>query len=66
VGVSIVSNLDSTLVEDKWKVFNQGIKNFKSTLCLELSEFPDKGLLPEEKSWFSKNNIDCSFLFNLD
>ncbi len=62
----IEQNLDSTLVENKWKVFNQGIKNFKSTLCIELSEFPDKGLLPEEKSWFSKNNIDCSFLFNLD
>jgi len=62
----IAINLDSTLLEkNKWKKFGQRIKNFRSALCIELSELPDKGLLPEEKSWFAKNNIDCSFLFNL-
>jgi len=60
----ISEGLDSTKIEDASSKFDQRMKNLRGTLCIELTELPAKGILPEEKFWFSKNNIDFSFLFN--
>lgn len=60
----ISTAIDSVQVEDEWSKFEQRMKNLRSSLCIELSVLPGKGILPEEKNWLSKNNIDYSFLFN--
>lgn len=60
------NGLDSRLIDETWEKFDQRIKNFKSSLCMELSGFPNKGILPEEKNWFIKNNIDYSLLSELN
>lgn len=58
------TGLDSTKVEAEWGKFEQRMKNLRGTLCIELTELPALGILPEEKHWLAKNNIDYSFLFN--
>jgi hypothetical protein len=58
------NGLDSTIIEEEWKKMEQRMKNLRATLCIELTELPGKGILPEEKNWLSKNGIDFSFLFN--
>jgi CheY-like chemotaxis protein len=60
----ISGGLDSTKIEEAWSKLEQRMKNLRGTLCIELTELPTKGILPEEKFWLSKNNIDFSFLFN--
>lgn len=59
----IYAGIDSTAVEDEWDKMEQRIKNFRNVLCIDISELPHRGLLPEEKSWMKENNIDFSFLY---
>lgn len=56
----ISTNLDSTLIQDEWKKFDQRKKNLMTALCIELTEIPNKGILFEEKKWFEKHHIDYS------
>ena len=58
---AIASSLE---LADEWERFDQRIKNFRNALCIDISELPRKGILPEEKMWLNKNKIDFSFLFN--
>lgn len=55
---------ESVRVQTEWDKFDQRTKNFRNVLCIDISELPKKGLLPEEKAWMNKNGIDFSFLFN--
>lgn len=58
------AGVDSVHIEEEWGKLEQRVKNLRSALCIELSTLPGKGLLPEEKSWLSRQDIDYSFLFN--
>lgn len=60
----VSATTNSINVENEWNRFEQRIKNLRTALCLELAALPVKGLLPEEKSWLTKNTIDYGFLFN--
>lgn len=60
----IINSLDSTEVRAEWLKFEQRMKNLRGTLCIELMELPNKGILVEEKNWLIQNNVDYSFLFN--
>ncbi len=59
------SGQDSTKINDLWGNFDQRMKNLRGVLCIELTELPQKGMLPEEKKWLNSNGIDFSFLFNI-
>src|SRR5690606_1561793 len=41
--------------EELWDKYEQRIKNFRSALCIDITELPGKGLLPEEKAWMRDN-----------
>ncbi len=54
----------SVQLQEEWEKFDQRIKNFRNAICIDISELPRKGILPEEKAWLNQNRIDFSFLFN--
>lgn len=54
----------SIQLQEEWEKFDQRIKNFRNVLCIDISELPRKGMLPEERAWMNQNDIDFSFLFN--
>lgn len=60
----IEAGISSTSVSDEWERYEQRQKNFRNTLCIDISVLPKKGLLPEEKTWMLKNKVEYSFLFN--
>lgn len=60
----IESGTSSIHIGEEWEKFEQRIKNFRNALCIDIGELPQKGLLPEEKSWMLRNRVDYSFLFN--
>lgn len=60
----IEAGTESVRLSEEWDKYDQRIKNFRNTLCIDISELPRKGVLPEEKAWMHQNGIDFSFLFN--
>lgn len=48
--------------DDKWKKnLNLKSRTFLNSLCLKSEDLPHRGMLPEEKSWLIRNNIEVSF-----
>ena len=62
----IANSLNSVKIPEAWKKYFQQIKNFRNALCIEMNGLPHKGLLPEEKSWLTRNNIEYNSLYSPD
>jgi len=60
----IEADSPSVSIEEEWEKYEQRQKNFRNALSIDISSLPKKGLLPEEKDWMLRNEIDDSFLFN--
>ena len=51
---------DMTKEEQAFDVLIENSKKLANLLCIETTQLPAKGILPEERSWLLKQGIDIS------
>lgn len=56
----IANGTNWELLQEDWDVVMSKAKSLAFDLCIEPSLLPNKGILPEEKSWLKKIHIDIS------